>query len=159
MTCPRIDTFDQNKRHLQWINSILCVLLSLVFLTAAIAKTTAYRELEGTLGASRLVPVPAIPFAAVFLLSLEYLLSVLVLLPTTRLPALRAATVLVSVFAAYSTWRWMQGISVPCHCFGVLFKLDPWQALILNGVLIIALAHLTSVFALMPRDRQVAGTA
>ncbi len=122
-----------------WVNHALCILLSLVFLTAAIAKTTAFRELEATLAASKLVPVLLTSQAGVLLVVTEYLVALLLLIPKTRQPALQAATVLCSVFIAYSTWRWMQGISVPCHCFGTLFKLEPWQSSSLNlGILTIS---------------------
>ena len=115
-----------------WINHALCVILSMVFLAAAIAKTMSFRELEATLAASKLVPVLLTTQIGILLVATEYLLALLLLLPQFRKPALLVATGLVSVFVGYTTWRWMQGIAVPCHCFGVLFKLEPWQSLGLN---------------------------
>ena len=50
----------------------------------------------------------------------------------TETDALYASTVLVGVFAAYSTWRWMQGIPVLCHCVGILFQLSPAQSITLD---------------------------
>ena len=124
-----------------WVNHALCILLSLVFLTAAIAKTTAFRELEATLAASKLVPVLLTSQAGVLLVVTEYLVALLLLIPKTRQPALNAAIVLCSVFIAYSTWRWMQGISVPCTCFGALFKMEPWQSIIINSFILTILVY------------------
>lgn len=143
MTNARSEAIPHPKSGTQpaWVNHAHCILLSLIFLIAAIAKTQGFRELEATLAASKLVPVLLAPQTAVFLLILEYLLSILLLAPKTRVPALYAACALISIFVAYSTWRWMQGITIPCHCFGVLYKVDPWQAILLNLVLLSFAAH------------------
>ena len=119
-----------------WINHALCVILSMVFLAAAIAKTMSFHELEATLAASKLVPVLLTSQAGVLLIVTEYLVALLLLLPKTRIPALHASTILCSMFAAYSAWRWKQGISVPCHCFGALFTIEPWQSILINGMLL-----------------------
>ena len=120
------------------LGHFLSGILSLVFLTSAVAKTRSFHELEATLAASRLVPVLLVSQAATLLLVTEFLLAFLLLLPVTRRPALHASTVLVSMFAAYSIWHWMQGIPVPCHCFGILFQLSPAQSITLNlGLLLL----------------------
>ena len=124
------------------IQLALCILISLIFMIAAIAKTIGYREMEATLAASRLVPVPAVPTVAASLLSLEYILSFLILVPLTRRTALHSTTILVSSFLAYSTWRSLQGIGIPCSCFGVIFKLELWQSVLLNVLLLVILAYL-----------------
>ena len=145
MTNARSEALPQPKSGTQsvWVNHAVCVMLSLVFLTAAVAKTQSFRELEATLAASKLVPVLLTTQAGVFLVVTEYLLAVLLLLPITRRPALHAATILVSVFLAYSTWRWMQGIGVPCTCFGALFKMHLWQSILLNvGLLSVCAIHI-----------------
>jgi hypothetical protein len=143
MTSARAQAFSHPKSGIRTarVNHALCVLLGLVFLTAAIAKTQSFRELEATLVASRLVPILWVRPSGIFLLVIEYLLSVLLVVPMTRRPALYASSVLVSVFAAYSLWRWKQGIAVPCHCFGVLFQLQPWQSLLMNGALLATISY------------------
>ena len=123
-----------------WMNHAICILLSLLLLLSAVAKTISIRELDATLTASLLVPVLLVRQAGILLLCIEYLLAIMLLVPIARRPALHAATVLVSVFAAYSLWRWRQGIAVPCHCFGVLFQLEPWQSIALNGFLLAAIS-------------------
>ena len=124
------------------LGHLLSGILSLVFLTSAVAKTRSFHELESTLAASRLVPVLLVSQAATLLLVTEFLLAFLLLLPVARRPALHASIVLVSVFAAYSTWRWMQGIPVPCHCFGILFQLSPAQSITLNLSLLLLIGGL-----------------
>ncbi len=132
----------QKQSRKATINHLLVGFLSMVFLAAAIAKTMSFRELEATLAASKLVPVLLTSQAGVLLVVTEYLVALLLLIPKTRQPALNAAIVLCSVFIAYSTWRWMQGISVPCSCFGALFKMEPWQSIIFNGSLVYIIARL-----------------
>lgn len=132
-TLPRYVT----RLRLPWLRDALCILISVVFLSAAIAKTQSFRELEATLAASKLVPNLIVTWAGVLLLVTEYLISVLLILPASRRPALYAATIALSGFAAYSTWRWKQGITVPCHCFGALFSIEPWLSLLINLFLLI----------------------
>lgn len=124
--------FPSQRQRETWVDHVLCVVVSLVFLVSAIAKSFSFRELEATLVASQLVPAPLTTFVGIFLLVLEYLLAFLLLVPPTQRSACYAAITVTSVFAAYSTWRWMQGIAVPCQCFGILFKMQPWQSLALN---------------------------
>ena len=128
-------------KHTALPGHLLSGILSLVFLTSAVAKTRSFHELESTLAASRLVPVLLVSQAATLLLVTEFLLAFLLLLPVARRPALHASIVLVSVFAAYSTWRWMQGIPVPCHCFGRLFQLTPIQSILINLALLSVLGQ------------------
>ena len=141
MTAPSLpmqpDLRKQSRNAL--VNHLLCGFLSMVFLAAAVAKTMSFRELEATLAASKLVPVLLTRQAGMLLIVTEYLVSLLLIFPKTRQPTLNVAATLCSVFIAYSTWRWQQGISVPCTCFGALFRLEPWQSILLNTGLLIAI--------------------
>ena len=139
---PALKTTSGDQRRKTWIGRLICVFLSMVFLAAAVAKTLSFRELEATLAASKLVPVLLTSQAGVLLVVTEYLIALLLIFPKTRQPALNAAVVLCSVFIAYSTWRWMQGISVPCSCFGALFTIQPWQSILLNTGLIVVCAYI-----------------
>lgn len=134
MTASSLPIQPEQRKQSQkaLVNNLLCGFLSMVFLAAAIAKTMSFRELEATLIASKLVPVLLTTQAGVLLLVTEYLMAPLLLIPKTRQPALNAVAVLCSMFLTYSTWRWMQGISVPCTCFGALLRIEPWQSILLN---------------------------
>jgi len=138
LTAPAVS--PSKVKRTAWLGTTLCLVLSLVFLTSALAKTRSFSELESTLAASKLVPVLLVSQAATLLLVTELLLASLLILPPTRRAALHASAVVVSMFAAYSTWRWMQGIAVPCNCFGALFQLTAWQSLLLNGCLLALIA-------------------
>ena len=149
MTAPSLPMQPDQRRQSRkaLVNNLLVGFLSMVFLAAAIAKTMSFRELEATLAASKLVPVLLTTQAGVLLVVTEYLVALLLPIPKTRQPALNAATVLCNVFIAYSTWRWMQGISVPCSCFGALFKLDPWQSILINIFLLVTASSASIMFS------------
>ena len=88
MTTSSIDVAlpPAHRKVHTWVNHALCILLSLVFLTAAIAKTTAFRELEATLAALMLVPVLLTLQAGVLLVVTEYLVALLLLIPKSLQP-------------------------------------------------------------------------
>jgi hypothetical protein len=111
-------------------------LLSFLFLTAATAKIIGFREFEATLSASRLVPYNYVTQVASLVIAIEVLLAALLWRPSWRATALHSLLLLVSVFIAYTIWRTLQGIGVPCHCFGVLFTMNPWQSVLLNVTLL-----------------------
>jgi uncharacterized membrane protein YphA (DoxX/SURF4 family) len=115
---------------------LACALLALIFLTAGLAKIQRFDEFESTLVASRLVPLYQARLAATALIVLELVLAASLLHPRTRTTALQTAALLICVFIGYSAWRWMQNIPVPCHCFGVLFTMTPWQAILFNLALL-----------------------
>lgn len=120
-----------------------CALLALIFVTAAWAKIGSMDELEATLIASRLVPVQFARLAAVTLLVVELATAVCLLIPRLRPSGLQMTALLLSLFIGYSAWRWWQNIPIPCHCFGTLFTVAPWQALLLNlGLLALTLSLL-----------------
>jgi hypothetical protein len=135
-------SFLRSRKHTRLFSHILYVILSLVFFAAALAKSLSFRELQATLVASKLVPVLMISQVATLLLVFEYLISVLLLLPATRRPALHSAAVLVCIFISYSVWRWLQDIHVPCSCFGLLFKLAPSNMILVDLLLMSAIVYL-----------------
>jgi uncharacterized membrane protein len=111
---------------------LMCALLALVFATAGLAKLQRFSEFEDTLLASRLVPLGWVRLAATALIVLELAVAASLFVPRTRTTALQTAALLICVFIGYSAWRWWRDIPIPCHCFGALFTLAPWQALLLN---------------------------
>jgi dolichol-phosphate mannosyltransferase len=121
---------------------IALIALSLLFLTAAVAKIQGFSEFEATLTASRLVPLGWETQVGRAVVVLELLLVGLIWFSAWRRAALQILTLLVSLFIGYSLWRSVQGVAVPCHCFGVLFTLEPWQSLLLNMGLLALLGWL-----------------
>jgi hypothetical protein len=126
----RIPRFHMNRFQ------VMCALLSTVFATAGLAKLQRFSEFEDTLVASHLVPLGCVPLAATTLIVLELVLAVSLCFSRTRTTALHTAALLICVFIGYSAWRWWRHIPVPCHCFGMLFSMAPWQGLFLNGALL-----------------------
>ncbi len=81
-TAPAVS--PSKAKRTAWHGTVLCLVLSLVFLTSALAKTRSFSELESTLAASKLVPILMVSQAATLLLVTEYLLALLLLMPPTR---------------------------------------------------------------------------
>lgn len=112
------------------------LLLAGVFGTAATAKMQSMGDFERTLMASHLVPTALVSASATAVVSLEIVVAVGLLAPLLRpavqIISLKIATVISATFLSYSAWRWVEDIPVPCQCFGVLFRIDPPFAILLN---------------------------
>ena len=135
---------SQNNSRRQWrIDSVLlgCIVLAIVFGTAAAAKIQGFNDFESTLVASLLVPQGWTRFGAVLIVTLEVVLTLGLFIPTLRKSSLQLLAAMVSVFIGYSFWRGLQHIPIPCHCFGALFTMTPLQSLILNFGLLVILAY------------------
>jgi hypothetical protein len=114
----------------------LRLFLAFVFAAAALSKASVFREFEATLEASGLLPLSLVPPIAAAILGLELAVAV-GLLGSMRVGSLHESSLQVSLilgssFVAYSLWRWMQGISAPCNCFGRLLVLSPAQSMMLS---------------------------
>lgn len=80
-----------------------------------------------------------IPLIATTVVTLELLISIGLFVPSLQRASLQSMTLLCCTFISYSAWRWVQNIQAPCHCFGILFTLQPYQAILFN-LLLLALA-------------------
>ena len=107
--------------------------LALIFALALIGKATSMEEFTATLQRSGLIPPTWEEASAVAILVLECLLVVASLVRSLAYFSLLGHMVLASLFFGYSTWRLYQDIQAPCNCFGLLFKLQPYQSLILTS--------------------------
>ena len=126
---------NQNNSQKRWrIDGVLlgCIVLAIVFGTAAAAKIQGFNNFESTLVASLLVPQGWTRFGAVLIVTLEVVLTIGLFIQTLRKSSLQLLAAMVSVFIGYSLWRGLQHIPIPCHCFGALFTLTPIQSLLLN---------------------------
>lgn len=116
------------------------LVLAVVFGTAALGKVARFSEFEASLIASRLVPLNQVSVICAGVVALEFILAAGLFLslvaPVPRQPLLCASAVLFSTFLSYALWRQVQGIQVPCHCFGFLFTLAAWQAMLMNTALL-----------------------
>ena len=114
-----------------------CVVLAVVFGTAAVAKIQKFPEFLSTLTASHLIPNGYEQIVGKFIVSIEIIILTSLFFQKYRKIAINLVLFLCSAFISYSFWRWIQDISVPCHCFGTLFSMAPWQSAILNSVLLL----------------------
>lgn len=125
-----IGTFRKSKTShaVQWAASVL---IAVVFSTAAFAKSRSFGEFEATLKASHLVPTIALSMLANAIIALEFSIALGILTPllqpVLRRVCLHLASLLSCTFISYSIWRWHEGIAVPCHCFGAIFRLSPFR--------------------------------
>lgn len=128
------------------------LLIAVVFVTAAIGKSTRFAEFEASLIASRLVPLNLVSVFGATIVALEFVLAAGLIasfrVRELRRPLFGTSALLVSAFLSYTLWRQIHGIQVPCHCFGFLFTLAPWQAVGIN------VALLSVLTAIMVRENQ-----
>ena len=156
---------NRDNSQKRWrIDSVLlgCIVLAIVFGTAAAAKIQGFNDFESTLVASLLVPQGWTRFGAVLIVTLEVVLTIGLFIPTLRKSSLQLLAAMVSVFIGYSLWRGIQHIPLPCHCFGALFTMTPLQSVLLNLGLLSLITHLLT--CLEPHKKEnfiaaVTGTA
>ena len=110
----------------------ISLFLAAVFLVSSGAKISAYEDFQVTLLRSQLLVNGYGNTVARLIIGIEIATALGLLIPKVRLFALRVMAGLCCVFIAYSTWRWVRHISVPCSCFGALFRMTPAQAIALN---------------------------
>lgn len=110
----------------------ISIFLALVFIVAAIAKIESYEDFQVTLSRSQLLGTGYANTVAPLIIGVELATAFGLLIPKLRRFALPVVAALCCVFISYSAWRWARHISVPCSCFGALFRMTPPQAIALN---------------------------
>jgi uncharacterized membrane protein YphA (DoxX/SURF4 family) len=118
------------------VRRIAYIALAIIFSVAAIAKLNSLQQFESVLFNSGFVPYFALKPAAFAVITCEVMLSVVLVIPKLSNYGARSTIVLCSVFLAYSIWRAINRIAVPCECFGVLYRMSPLQSIVLNLVMI-----------------------
>ena len=108
------------------------VLLSAVFLLAATAKIRDYESFEITLNKSQLLGNGYAHWVGALIIAVELIAVAGLWFSGTHSISLYLITGLCCMFIGYSAWRWAQNIPVSCSCFGTLFKMAPWQSIVLN---------------------------
>lgn len=122
------------KTNLTALLANRCVLIPRLALAAilglaAYGKLTDLDELVATVQRSSLVPPNWEHAIALLLVGFEILLTCSLLFGRLARLSLSTYAGLSSLFFGYALWRWYQDIHAPCSCFGVLFRLEPWQSL------------------------------
>jgi hypothetical protein len=109
----------------------------LLWLTTAIVKTLSIDQFINAIGAVVSLPTPYNEIGAYTLIGMEWLAAIGLLFQRLFTIAALLSCVLASAFAAVNLIRIVEGLTVPCGCFGELLTLNPWTALLLNAVIFI----------------------
>jgi uncharacterized membrane protein YphA (DoxX/SURF4 family) len=110
---------------------IICSLLILLFVYAALSKVSDYDRFTVQLSKSPFIT--AFPrLVAWSIPAAELLIALLLVIKKTRLPGLYAAFFLMSLFTAYLIIMLNFSYYVPCSCGGVLEKLSWNQHIVFN---------------------------
>jgi uncharacterized membrane protein YphA (DoxX/SURF4 family) len=115
---------------------VLIGMLAILFMVSGISKIVQIRQFEDSIMTARIVPSFLVDYVSRFIIGLEIVVSIGLLFRKTREKSLELIFLLSSTFLAYSIWRMIQGISMPCHCFGILFRMSPVVSILLNAGII-----------------------
>lgn len=110
--------------------------LVVLFMVSGISKIIQIKQFEDSIMTARIVPSFLVDYVSRFIVGLEIAVSIGLLFGKTREKSLGLIFLLSSAFLAYSIWRMLQGISMPCHCFGILFRMSPVASILLNIAII-----------------------
>ena len=110
---------------------VICFLFIFLFVYAAVSKLAEYETFTVQLGQSPLVTAFA-HWIAWAIPALEILISILLIIPKTRLMALYACLSLMTMFTTYIVCILTLSVYVPCSCGGILESLGWAEHLIFN---------------------------
>jgi len=117
------------------IFDVLAVSFVVLFLLTAIKQLMAFQTLKEVLAASPLIGRQSSLFAYVIPGS-ETAISLLILVPKTRVLGVFASLSLLILFTAYLTYMVTAGVKLPCNCGGIIPRLSWTQHIGLNLILI-----------------------
>ena len=132
---------------------IICMLYILLFVYAAVSKFLVFDEFVIQIGQSPVLTAYA-GWVAWVIPSIEILISLMLVIPRFRLPALYAAFTLMVMFTGYIFIILNFSDHIPCSCGGVLEKLGWTEHLIFNIVFVV-LAFI-GIMILSPQKNNVA---
>lgn len=117
---------------------MLCLIFALVLILAVMAKVRDFDELLSVMRMTRLFPEATVRPLAFGVVGAEAMIALGLLVPAVRSLALVSFGSLLGSFAGFHVWRWSQGMTAPCTCFGKLFTLSAPGALALVALLYVA---------------------
>lgn len=132
---------------------IICLLYVVLFVYAASSKLLDFKNFQIQLGQSPMLSAYA-AWIAVLIPFLEFFISLLLLLPQSKLIGLYASFSLMVLFSTYIVVILNYSSYVPCSCGGVLENLNWTQHLIFNLVFVfLALTAIYHLTFLGPKER------
>jgi hypothetical protein len=120
----------------KWVLDISCGLLIVLFVYAAVTKLADRQHFEAVLSKMLLIENLG-GLISIVLPTAELFVSVLLLIPVTRLQGLYASVCLLILFTLYIGYMILFAKNLPCNCGGVLEKMNWHQHLIFNFFFII----------------------
>jgi uncharacterized membrane protein YphA (DoxX/SURF4 family) len=118
------------------IIEVILVLLIILFLYTGISKMTEFTIFKEQIATSPLL-APIAPYISFLLPFTEFLVVILLIIPTWRLKGLYASSVLMTVFTGYVVFILISNDRLPCSCGGIIELLSWKQHLVLNIGLIL----------------------
>lgn len=113
----------------------ICLLYIFLFVYAAVSKLLDFENFQIQLGQSPLVSAFTL-YLSWFIPSIELVISILLIIPSTRRAGLTASYFLMVMFTAYIFIILNYSSFVPCSCGGILEKMNWTQHLVFNFVFI-----------------------
>ncbi|MBS1718455.1 MAG: hypothetical protein JSS72_12065 [Armatimonadetes bacterium] len=110
------------------------LLISVCLLVAFTGKIVALDRFISTVHSLKVLPPEMIVPLVLIILALELAIATGLLWKRTLALASAAALGLFAVFCAYALYRIVAHVTVPCYCFGPLFRLEPKYQLLASGV-------------------------
>lgn len=125
------------------ILDMICLLLVLLFVYAAVSKFLDFENFQAQLGQSPLLSAYT-GFISYSLLAVEFTIALLLVIPKTRFLGLMASFTLMIMFTAYIIVILNYSSFIPCSCGGILEQMDWKEHLAFNigCILVIASAIL-----------------
>ncbi|MDD7886113.1 MauE/DoxX family redox-associated membrane protein [Flavivirga sp. 57AJ16] len=120
-----------NSKHKNILLELICMLFILLFVYAAVSKFLIFDEFKIQIGQSPVLTAYT-SWVAFGVPTIEILISLALVIPKFRLPALYAAFTLMIMFTTYIFIILNFSDFIPCSCGGVLEKLDWTEHLIFN---------------------------
>jgi len=115
---------------------IISILLMILFLYTGISKLTDHATFSEQLAGSPILK-PVAPLIAWLIPSVEFLITVLLILPRWRLSGLYASLALISIFTIYVITLVSINDKLPCSCGGIIGSLSWPQHILVNSVFIV----------------------
>ena len=124
------------KKTRDSIKDVVVYVFILLFVYTAASKLMEFESFQKVLGRSPLIGKYNSIFAYVIPLT-ELLISLFLIIPSTRRKALISSVILMAVFTIYLIYMISQPGHIPCSCGGVVSELTWTQHIIFNSIFIL----------------------
>lgn len=135
------------KKSVVFLSKSIAILVALLFVYAAVSKILEFENFQAQLGQSPLISAYT-GFISYTVLILELTISLLLIIPQTRLVSLYAAAALMVMFTTYIVAILNFSANIPCSCGGILESMG-WKAHLIFNIVITILCFI-AVLILSP---------